>query len=203
MARGLIRDTGLLKLIVAERKRKGIDLYDEVWDGMYVIPEPPSNEQQRFLGDLNYILTGVVKGPQLGQKFLGVNVSDRPKNWKRNYRIPDLAVVLKNSRAIDCDAFYFGGPDFLVEVKSPGDASDEKVPFYSKIGVRELLIVHRDKRTLRLLRHDGHELVLVPPEADGSLSSEVLPLAFRPIKVKGVARTEVRRTAGQPEQWII
>ena len=50
----------------------------------------------------------------------------------------------------------------LVEIESPGDDSEEKVPFYGQLGVRELLLIHRDKRTLRLLRLAEQELVLVP-----------------------------------------
>ncbi len=99
-----------------------------------------------------------------------------------------------------------GGPDFLVEIESPGDDTEEKVPFYAKIGVRELLIIHRDKRTPRLLRLEGEELVLVPPslfEGKNWLVSEVLPLAFRRTVVKGVPRTLVHRTDGEPGLWTV
>jgi hypothetical protein len=69
-----------------------------------------------------------------------------------------------------------------------------------------LLIIHRDNRTLRLLRHDGQELVLVQPSAfEGKqwLVSEVLPLAFRRITSKGVARTIARRTDGEQGAWTV
>jgi len=72
--------------------------------------------------------------------------------------------------------------------------------------VRELLIIHRDKRTLRLLRHDGRELILVKPstfEGKEWLVSSVLPLAFRRTLTRGVPGTRVRRTDGQPAQWTI
>ena len=39
-----------------------------------------------------------------------------------------------------------GGPDFLVEVASPGDRSLDKLAFYEGIGVRELLMVDRDSK---------------------------------------------------------
>jgi Uma2 family endonuclease len=117
-----------------------------------------------------------------------------------------MVVVLKNSRAIDCSTHFCGGPDFLVEIQSPGDDTEEKVPFYGKIGVRELLIIHRDKRTLRLLRLEGEELVLVRPsslEGKEWLVSEVLPLAFRRAVRKGIAVTQVRRTDGKPGLWTV
>jgi len=204
--RGLVLDAGFLDVIIEERKRKGIDLYDEVWEGMYVMPSMPSNVHQKLLDDLGDILTEVVKREKAGDKFQGANVSDRRKGWEHNFRVPDMVVVLKNSRAVDCGTHFYGGPDFLVEIQSPGDDTEEKVPFYGKIGVRELLIIHRDKRTLRLLRHDGHELVLVPAsELEGKewLVSEVLPLAFRQTRSKGTARTQVRRTDGKPGLWTV
>jgi Uma2 family endonuclease len=202
----LIRDAGLFDLLIQERKRKGIDRYDEVWEGMYVMPSMPNNAHQKLLDDLGDILTEVVKREKKGEKYQGANVSDRRKGWDHNYRVPDMVVVLNNSRAIDCGTHFFGGPDFLVEIQSPGDDTEEKVPFYGKIGVRELLIIHRDKRTPRLLRLEGEELVLVKPsplEGKDWLTSEVLPLAFRRTMSKGVALTQVRRTDGNPGLWTV
>jgi hypothetical protein len=80
------------------------------------------------------------------------------------------------------------------------------VPFYGKVGVRELRIIQRDKRILRLLRLQGDELVLVEPSLlDGKewLVSEVLPLAFRRTVSKGTPRTQVRRTDGKPGRWTV
>lgn len=98
-----------------------------------------------------------------------------------------------------------GGPDFLVEIRSPGDDTGLKIPFYSKIRVKELLIVHRDTRQLRLYRHDGHELKLVAPsERQGGkwLTSEVVPLAFRRQALRSGPRLEVRRTDEKVEKWV-
>ena len=202
----LIRDAELLDRLIAERKRKGLDRYDEVWEGMYVMAAVPNNAHQKLLDDLGDIFTEVVKRGKLGDKYQGANVSDRRKGWDANFRVPDLVVVLKNSRAVDCGTHFCGGPDFLVEIQSPGDDSEDKVPFYSKIGVRELLIVHRDKRTLRLLRLQDEELILVEPSLlDGKewLVSTVLPLAFRRTVRRGVALTQVRRTDGKPGLWTV
>ena len=206
MAHGLVRDGELLDLIIQERKRRGTDLYDEVWEGMYVMPSMPNGDHQKLVDDLGDVLSEVVKRGGLGEKYPGLNISDRRKNWKQNYRIPDIVVVLNNSRAVNCGTHFFGGPEFLVEIESPGDDTEEKVPFYSKIGVRELLIIHRDKHTLRLLRHDGQELVVVKPstlEGKEWLLSRVLPLAFRRSVIKSLPRTLVRRTDGQTGQWTV
>jgi len=99
-----------------------------------------------------------------------------------------------------------GGPDFLVEIQSPNDDTDEKIPFYSTVRVRELLILHRDTRQPRLYRYDGQELVLVAPsEFEGQqwLVSEVVPLAFRRSGRRSGARTKVCRTDGRPGAWAV
>jgi Uma2 family endonuclease len=206
ITRLLIHDAEPFDSLLQERKRKGIDLYDEVWEGIYVIPSMPTLAHQLLVGDLGNIFHEVVKKPRLGKSYPGANVSDRRKGWEHNYRVPDLLVVLNNSRAADCETHFCGGPDFVVEIQSPGDDTEDKVPFYSKIGVRELLIVHRDKRTLRLLRLHGEELVLVRPsslEGKEWLISQVLSLAFRRTLRRGKARTQVRRTDGKPGLWIV
>jgi Uma2 family endonuclease len=206
VTRLLIEDAGLFDPLIQERKRKGIDLYDEVWEGVYVMPSMPTLEHQELVQDLGAIFDEVVKRRRLGKVYPGVNVSDRGSDWKTNYRVPDLVVVLKNGRAVSHSTHVQGGPDFLVEIESPGDDTEEKVPFYGKIGVRELLIIHRDKRTLRLLRLEGDELVLVKPsslEGKEWLVSEVLPLAFRRTVRRGVARTQLRRTDGKPGLWAV
>jgi Uma2 family endonuclease len=202
----LIRDAGVFDRLIEERKRKGLDLYDEVWEGMYVMPSMPTNAHQKLLDDLGDILTEMVKRGKLGDKFQGANVSDRRKGWEYNYRVPDMVVVLNNSHAVDCGTHFCGGPDFLVEVQSPGDDTEEKVPFYGRIGVRELLIIHRDKRTLRLLRLEGDELMLVktsPLEGKDWLVSAVLPLAFRRSVSRGKPRTQVRRTDSKRGRWTV
>ena len=62
VARLLIRDDGLSDQLIQERKRKGIDLYDEVWEGMYVMPSMPNNAHQLLVGDLEVDHAG---GPRL------------------------------------------------------------------------------------------------------------------------------------------
>ena len=206
MPQVLVKDIDRADELIQERKRRGADRYDEVWDGVYVMPSMPSLEHQELVHDLETIFDEVVKRQGMGKIYPGVNVSDRGSDWKTNFRVPDVVIVLANSRAISHKTHIQGGPDFLVEIESPGDDSEEKVPFYGKIGVRELLIIHRDKRTARLLRLEGEELVLVKPsELDGKdwLLSAVLPLAFRRTVVKGVARTQVRRTDGNPGLWTV
>jgi Uma2 family endonuclease len=186
--------------------RRGIDKYDEVWDGVYVVVAFPSNDHQRLVYYFTMILGEVVVKPRRGEVLPGANVSDRIEDWPQNHRGPDVVAVMKGGRAVDCRTHWLGGPDFLVEIRSPGDDSLLKVPFYSKVGVRELLVVDRDPRHLRLFRHDGTELVLIGESTSDDaawLASEVVPLAFRWKQTKQGPRTEVKRTDKKRQKWTI
>ncbi len=151
------------------------------------------------MGFLTGLLFSVITLEGRGRVQPGANVSDRRDGWEHNYRAPDVVVVLNDTRAIDCGTHWLGGPDFLVEIQSPGDETDEKLPFYTGLQVREILIVQRDTRELRLYRPDGEKLVPVAPSAfQGGkwLVSEVVPFAFRRRGMRRRPRTEVCRTDG-------
>lgn len=193
--------------IVERRKKLGIDRKDEVWDGVYVVMPDPTIDHQRIVFQLTSIFSQTVRDKGIGEAFPGTNVSDRREGWEHNFRAPDVVVVLEGGRAENCRTHWFGGPDLLVEVQSPGDEADAKVPFYARIGVRELLVVHRDTRQLRLYRHDGTDLAPVEPgdfQGKKWLLSAVVPLAFRRTTAGGRGpRTEVRRTDGAPGRWVV
>jgi Uma2 family endonuclease len=201
-----ILDTGLSREWIRQRQKLGIDKPDEVWEGVYVVPPLASNRHQDLVTAVAVILHRIVVTEGRGRVQPGANVSDRRSEWDENFRVPDVVVVLNDGQAIDCTTHWFGGPDFLVEIQSPGDETDEKIPFYSQIQVRELLIIHRDTRQLRLYRHDGQQLIRVNPSAfQGGkwLVSAVLPLAFRRRSIRGNPRTEVQRTDGAPGNWMV
>jgi Uma2 family endonuclease len=183
-----------------------VDRHDEVWDGVYIVPGLASNSHQGLVAALVAILYQVLEGQ--GRVQPGANVSDRRAGWEIGFRCPDVVVVLEDSRAVDCRTHWMGGPDFLVEIRIPGDATDEKIPFYSQLQVRELLIIHRDTRELRLLRHDGQELRPVEPTLFRGknwrwLVSEVVPLALRRVTQRGAPRTQVRRTDNKRGTWTV
>lgn len=84
MVKVQIRDAGMADWLIEDRKRKGNDLYDEVWEGIYVMPTMPTLEHQELVHDLDAIFDEVVKRPGLGKVYPGVNVSDRGSDWKEN-----------------------------------------------------------------------------------------------------------------------
>jgi hypothetical protein len=202
----LILDQDLIREFIQDRRDRGIDQYDEVWEGVYIVPPLATNAHQGLVAVLTVILYNVMVLEGRGRVFPGANVSDRRFGWKRRFRAPDVVVVLADGRAVDCDTHWMGGPDFLVEVQTPGDETEEKIPFYSELHVQELLIINRDMRQLRLYRHNGTELVPVNlAEFQGGkwLVSAVVPLAFRRKALRSGPKTEVQRTDGVAGNWVV
>jgi len=121
--------------LIAQRKAWGSDRWDGVWDGVYFISPLPNIEHQLLVARFASIFIAVVEAGNSGIVFAGVNVSDRAEGWTKNYRCPDVAVVLPGCPAKNCDTHWKGGPDFVVEVVSPDDRSRKKLDFYAKVGV--------------------------------------------------------------------
>lgn len=200
----LIRDRELERRLIARRRRLGLDKFDEVWNGVYVVAPLANDEHQDVVGGLDALFREVIQAKRLGVSRPGVNVSDRRVGWKKNYRCPDVAVFLKETKAINCDTHWLGGPDFAVEVVSPGENVMKKLGFYAKVGTRELLVLNRSPWRLSLyrltdgvLRQKGESCV-----TDGRwLASEVLPLTFRLIDGVERPRIEVRHADGQT--WMV
>lgn len=201
----MVLDPAIEAQLKAEREPWRADRYDEVWDGMYVIVSRPDNEH----GDVQVRLATAIQqslgwdGPQRIQA--GGNVSDREDGWLQNYRIPDVVVVFPGSAARDCDTHWCGGPDFCVEIASPGDRSRDKLPFYGGIGVRELLLIDRDPWGLALYRLTNGRLEVVSNSHESAavpIASDVVPVSFR--LVPGAPRPKIEVTHRDGAQhWIV
>jgi Uma2 family endonuclease len=201
----LVLDPADIRRLKAERKRTGADRFDEVWDRVYVMAPPANNEHQLFATQLSNVVCEVVPWPDAGTVFTGCNVSDREDKWKKNYRRPDVAVFLKGNPAQDRDTHWFGGPDFAIEIVSPNDRSREKLDFYAKVGVRELLILDRKPWRLELYRLRMGVLATAGSaslKAPAPMVSEVLPLTFSLLAGKPRPRLRVAARRGSRTRMI-
>jgi len=189
--------------LLADRRDRGIDGHDEVWDGLYVIPPIVDIDHQRIVTGLIRAFFGALGMDDRHDVYPGINVTDRQDDWTQNYRVPDMAVYLEGTQAKNCDTHYFGGPDFTVEIMTPHDRSREKLPFYAKVGVRELLLIDRDPWALELFRLEQDELKkvgrVVPDDAD-VLESQVLSVRFRLVSAEPRPVIEITRIDGS-QQW--
>lgn len=164
---------------LAHRKLTGADRHDEMWEGVLHIAPVPSREHQRILDELIVFLLPLLKRTQRGMLRSGINVFDE-ESPKENYRIPDLTfVAFGRDSVLAEDGIRGGGPEAVVEIRSPGDESYEKLPFFAGLGVREVLVIDRDTRRPELFRLAGRQYVAVAPDRDGWHVSESLRVKLR------------------------
>jgi len=198
----VVTDPWTEKRLRQEREATGVDRYDEVWEGVYMMAPFPNNEHQRLVFDLSVVLAEAVDA---GEVFPGTNVSDRGEDWTHNYRTPDVAVFLDSGEAEDCGTHWRGPADFLVEIISPNDRTREKIPFYGRLGVVELLVVDRDPWQVELYRHESGEMKLAGRSTvDGAetLESRSVPLTFQ--LVAGEHRPQIRVVHSESQRsWLI
>jgi Uma2 family endonuclease len=201
----LIADPRLSQRLIEERRERGIDRYDEVWEGVYVMAPAPNDEHQDIVGGFTEVLRTVIDRRQLGRTRPGINLASVAVNWEHNYRVPDVTVFLNGSTAVCEETFWYGPPDFVVEIVSPWDKSREKFGFYEKVGARELLIVDREPWKLEFHELRNGKLVRAAQldvDDAGSIKSQVLPLELR--LVSGDPRpTIVVATTDGERSWTI
>jgi Uma2 family endonuclease len=165
----------------AARAREDGDKWNEVWDGVLVMPSLPNDEHQEVRANLLLPLLTVIGVPGLGKVRAGVNVTDRHPDWKSNYRGPDVVVYLTGNPAVNHGTHWVGGPDFLVEIASPGENPRQKNEFYARVGTREVMIIDRDPWGVELFELDGAMLRSVgrADERDAAVvTSATLPFTF-------------------------
>jgi Uma2 family endonuclease len=201
----LVTDPQLEERLKEQRQAWGADRYDEVWEGIYMMAPLPNNEHQRIVRKIYTVLDQVVSTLDLGEAFPGVNLSGIGGEWQEDYRVPDVAVFLHKGGARDCDTHWEGPADFLVEIVSPGDQTRQKITFYEKIGVEELLIVDRSPWKLEMLRRHERTLRKVGQATVSGgevLVSQRLPLEFRLVAEKPRPRIEISHPAAG-QRWLV
>ena len=202
----IIEDRGLEKEVIRRRQEIGADRWDEVWEGVYIMNPLPNPEHQDIVAAVGGLLMWLFRLTGDGIVFNGINYAADPDDWQRNYRCPDIAVFLAHNKGVkEYDTFYTGRADFLVEVVSPDDRVREKLPFYEKLRVHELLIIERDPWQLELFRYaDGKLASTAVATVDNSsiLTSERLGVTFQ--LLPGEKRPGIRLEHLKTNQhWVV
>ncbi|MGH9065633.1 MAG: Uma2 family endonuclease [Acidimicrobiales bacterium] len=154
--------------LLERRRQWGADVWDEMWEGVLHMVPPPAGRHQDIGGQLLAALLPLARSRGLRLTYeTGLYRTDH------DYRVPDLMAYERaaaSRRGVD------GAPVLVVEIRSPGDESDAKVPWYIEQGAREVLVVDRDTLALELYGPDGP----VPPEPGGSATLATLGARIRP-----------------------
>jgi Uma2 family endonuclease len=166
---------------LADRRSKGLDRWDEMWEGVLHMTPAPSLEHQRILSDLIEFLRPHLRKSGRGTLVAGINVF-RERESSTDYRIPDLTFVAGGrEHVLVTDGVRGGGPDAVIEIRSPEDESYEKLPFYAALGVTEVIVCQRDSKQPEIFRLAGSQYFVLQADGDGWLASNVLGVRLRQV----------------------
>ena len=160
-----------------ERRRRGIDRQDEVWDGVLHVPPAPDTEHQRLEGRLDRVLAPLAEARGL-ECFSNLSILD-PRDHKKNYRTPDVMVV-DPKRLIRRGTE--GPVELAIEILSPDDESREKLPYYAARGVQELWLVDPETRAFEVYTLRGAAYFAIVADASGVVRAPALGLELSVIE---------------------
>jgi hypothetical protein len=164
--------------ILEWRRRTGADQWDEMWEGVLHMAASPNRDHQDFEGALEFWLRQHWAGPIGNRVYHQINVAEAG-TWPNNYRIPDLVLLTPARFHIDCNEYFDGGPDVVVDIHSPDDEAYDKLEFYAMVGVREVWIIDRDTKRPEVFELVGAEPVTREAGAHGWLRSSVAGVEMR------------------------
>lgn len=139
-------------------------------------PEIPHNTIHR---DLFVVLYRIATRLGLDARFECGLFNPRVKGDK-DFRVPDLVVVsphVLSKRGVE------GKATLVVEVLSPGDESRVKLPFYAKVGVREVWLVDPTTHAIEVFALRDGKLVTVRTR-EGVVVSPTLSVELSTVKGK-------------------
>jgi Uma2 family endonuclease len=169
--------------LLEDRRRKGLDKRDEVWAGVLHMVPPPEIPHNTIHRDLFLVLNRIATRLGLQARFECGLFNPRVKGDK-DFRVPDLVVAsphVTSKRGVE------GKATLVVEVLSPGDESRAKLPFYAKVGVREVWLVDPETRTVEVLVLRDLRLVPARPR-DGVIRSPAMEVELSTVKGKLLIR---------------
>jgi Uma2 family endonuclease len=164
--------------ILEWRRRIGIDIWDEMWEGVLHMPPAPNRTHQDLQATIEMWLRVHWARPRGNKVYHEINLAS-PGGWPNDYRIPDLLLLTPDRFGIDCNEYFEGPPLVVVEIRSPGDETAEKMPFYAKLGVPEVWVVDRDTKAPELYVLEGSDYKSQPPDDDGWIHSAATGIQLR------------------------
>lgn len=159
-----------------ERRRRGIDGRDEVWDGVLHVPPQPTTTHQRF--ELELAMTLSPLATALGLQTLPEVAVFDPISGEKNYRVPDIVVASPgrvSERGIE------GRCELVVEILSPNDESRDKFAFYAQHEVQEIWLVDPRTKVIEVYVLRGGTYFAVTPNRAGAIDAPRLGLTLETI----------------------
>lgn len=128
----------------------------ELVDGFIVEKFMPTEEH----GEINLILDGYIFNYRRTHPNIRAysNASYKVRGDKKNWRQPDVAIVLNQNRPVTKKGAAVGLPDIIFEIKSPDDSIrllQSKAEFYLANGTKLVALIYTDKRIMEVRRPDS------------------------------------------------
>ena len=142
------------------------------------MPPMPNREHQDLEGAIETYLRLHWAPTRGGRVYHQINVAS-PGGWPNNYRISDIVLLTPERFGIDRNEYFEGGPDVVIEIRSPGHESYETLEFYAAIGVREVWIIDRTSKTPEIHSLSNGRYTLQPAGADGWILSAATGIALK------------------------
>ncbi len=174
-----------------ERRRRGQDKKDELWDGVLHRVPPPASRHGSVTSALHHALYAIAARREWRAFCDGTGVF-APRADGADYRIPDVSIV----RPEQVSVRGVEGAVLVVEVLSPRDESRAKLPFYAARQIPEVWLLDPMTYALELLALEGETYAPVPATVDGWTSPQLGITLVRPpgtglVLVDGDTRCEL------------
>lgn len=128
--------------LLERRRRSGLDRLDEVWEGEYHMAPAPSHAHAHVAQQLAEVLGPLARAaglePTIGEFNLGESEHD--------FRVPDGGLHRAGAAGM-----WHPTAALVVEIVSPSDETWDKLAFYARHAVDELLIVDPQQREVHWL----------------------------------------------------
>ncbi len=139
--------------LLDERRRLGLDVFDEVWEGVLHMVPPPSGEHQILESEM--IAHAARRRQAAWARRLRRDGFVRCRRRLPRSRPDRSRPAQRTRRGVDDTA------ELVVELRSPHDETDEKLPWYASRGVSEILVVDPPTRAIELYRSEDGAPVAV------------------------------------------
>ena len=125
-------DSAGIEEFMERRRRSGLHRFDEVWDGVLHLVHAPRGDHAYVKHQLAVILGGPARDAGLVPAMGAFNLGES----EHDYRVPDGGIHRDRPRGV-----WIATAAIVIEIVSPGDESWEKLPYYARQSVDEIVIV--------------------------------------------------------------
>ncbi len=126
-----------IEALIEKRRRLGLDMHDEVWDGVLHMNPAPGHAHANVGQQLAEILGPLARAAGLEATIQVFNLGDS----EHDFRVPDGGLHRPGAAKM-----WHPTAAVVIEIVSTGDESWEKLLFYAAHGVDEVLIVDPAER---------------------------------------------------------